>query len=507
MEPLLVYDGIAKSFFGVPVLEGVSFSLSPGEVLGLVGENGAGKSTLMNILGGVLQPDGGAMRLAGQPYAPLSPDEAAAARVGFIHQELNLFPNLSVAENLFLGAFPRRFGLWIDRSALRLRARALLAQVSLDVSPDALVETLSPGERQLVEIAKALAADARVIIFDEPTTSLTARETERLFTLIARLRAEGRALIYISHALKDVLHLCDRVLVLRDGRAVACAAAAETSEDKLIALMVGRDLAQLFPPRDVRPSEAPLVEVRDLSQPGIAEGISFTLHKGEVLGIGGLMGAGRSELARMLFGLDPISRGEIRVDGARYLHRSPAESIRRGLAFLTESRREEGLLMNGPIAQNALLASLRSYARGPLGLMDDTAASADAARISREVQIAASKLGSAPVRTLSGGNQQKVVLAKWLLTKPRIFILDEPTRGIDVGAKHEIYRLINQLAAAGAGILLISSELEELAGMCDRVLVMRQGEIAGGLDREAFDREAFMRLALGGGAQAHGAEP
>ncbi len=498
-QSALDYERIEKNFFGVPVLKGVSFSLGTGRTLGLVGENGAGKSTLMNILGGIHQPDAGRMRLGGQDYSPMSPVEAGRAGVAFIHQELNLFANLSVAENIFITRFPRKFGLWVDRPTLRAHARDLLAQVDLQISPDTPVQTLSPGERQLVEIAKAVSMDAKVVIFDEPTTSLTARESERLFALMDRLRAEGRSLIYISHALADVMRVADDILVLRDGEGVAFGPKTDFTIPKMIAQMVGRDLAQLFPTREHAPSANPILEIRGLSQPGTVADINLTLHAGEVLGIAGLMGSGRSELARLIYGLDPFLHGDIKVDGKPYPRPTPEDSIRRGLAFLTESRREEGLLMNGSVPQNALLASLRGLARGPLGFIDDTLGAAQLSCACRDVQIAEGKLDGAPVRTLSGGNQQKVVLAKWLLTKPRVFILDEPTRGIDVGAKYEIYRLINQLAATGAGILVISSELEEVLGMCDRILVMRQGKIAGQFPRSDFNREHILRLALGEG--------
>jgi ribose transport system ATP-binding protein len=451
----------------------------------------------MNILGGVLRPDGGRLRLGGQDYAPSSPMDAARQGVAFIHQELNLFSNLSVAENIFLTGFPKRFGA-VDRKRLRARTVELLRAVELDVAPDTLVETLSPGERQLVEIAKALSVDARVVIFDEPTTSLTARETERLFALIEKLRGEGRSMIYISHALQDVMRVCDDILVLRDGESVAFGPKTDFTIERMIALMVGRDLAQLFPARETHPRPEPLLEVKGISQPGIVEDITFTLRRGEVLGVAGLMGSGRTELARILFGLDPHARGIIELDG-KPLSPEPRTCIQRGLAFLTESRREEGLLMDAPIIENVGLASLPGHAGKGLGLLDGKRLGDAVTGVCREVRIADAKLRGGAVKTLSGGNQQKVVLAKWLLTKPSVFILDEPTRGIDVGAKHEIYRLINELVATGAGVLLISSELEELIGMCDRIMVMCRGEIAGTLDRAAFDREAILRYALGGG--------
>ena len=489
---------IDKSFGGVPVLKGVSFAVSAGHTLGLVGENGAGKSTLMNILGGNHQPDAGEMRLGGQPYAPRHPQDARHGGVAFIHQELNLFGNLSIAENLFLTDFPRAGRMpWIDRKALRRQAAALLQRVGLDVPAETLVEKLSAGEQQLVEIAKALASDARLIIFDEPTTSLTSQETGRLFALIGQLRAAGIALIYISHTLEDVLRLCDDIVVLRDGEVAGSGPAPEFTLNRLVSLMVGRSITQLFPPRASSPSAAPLLEVRQLSQPGIAARISFTLHRGEVLGLAGLMGSGRSELARMLFGLDPYASGQVLLEGSP-VGPGPRENIQRGFVFLTENRREEGLCLEASIADNIALATLPAHASTVLGRLDSKGITRAVGTIRQAMGLTPAARDGSPVKTLSGGNQQKVVLAKWLLARPSVLILDEPTRGIDVGAKFDIYQLINELAAQGAGVLLISSEIEELAGLCDRILVMNRGEIHGEFARAEFDRERILAAALEG---------
>lgn len=497
---MIEFRNIGRSFSGVRVLRDVSFTLPAGHTLGLVGENGAGKSTLMNILGGNLDPDSGQMLLAGRPYAPRSPHDAARHGLAFIHQELNLFPNLSIAENLFLTRFPRLAGLpFIHRAAARERAAALLVQVGLErLSPDTAVERLSTGERQLVEIAKALGCDARLIIFDEPTTSLTARETERLFALIGRLQADGRSLIYISHQLGDVLHLCNDVVVLRDGAVAGQGPKAGFNEDRLVSLMVGRSLTQMFPPRTERPRDEIALEVNGLSQPGMVKDISFLLRRGEILGLAGLMGAGRSEVARILFGLEPFARGEIRV-GGQLLRPSPRRCIRRSMAFLTENRREEGLCLEASIADNIALVTLPAHARRPGGWLDATALGAAVDCIRQAVRLTPDASNDQLVKTLSGGNQQKAVLARWLLGRPAVFILDEPTRGIDVGAKHEIYRLINDLAAGGAGVLIISSEWEELTGLCDRILVMNRGEILDELNRGAFDHERILRAALQSG--------
>lgn len=494
---LLVLQNIEKAFFGVPVLKAVSVSVPRGGALGLVGENGAGKSTLMNILGGSLQPDAGTLRLNGERYAPANPQEATRRGIAFIHQELSLFPNLSITENLFLAAFPmHRFSRLINRAESRRRATELLEQVGLEVPPGRLVATLSAGERQLVEIAKALRIDAQLIIFDEPTTSLSVREADRLFALIASLRARGIAIIYVSHTLSEIFRLCDDVVVLRDGGVVGRGAVNIFTPEKLVSLMVGRDVSQLVSHRKNRPSSTALLEVVALSRPPLLQGVSLTLCGGEILGLFGLMGAGRSELARAIFGLDARRGGEVRIAG-EVLHRlAPRQWMRRRVAFLTENRRAEGLCLDGSVAENLTLASLRRYVRGPLRWLRARALATAATGVFGAVRIDAKVRQGQAVRTLSGGNQQKVVLGKWLLCEPRVLILDEPTRGIDVGAKFEIYRLIRDLADAGAGVLLISSEMDELIGLCDRILVMRRGQIADALPRAEFDRERILRAAL-----------
>lgn len=501
--PVLEAQGLCKSFFGVQVLHGVGFSLRPGSVLGLVGENGSGKSTTMNILGGVHQMDAGTLTLDGLDYRPRNPREAEARGIAFIHQELNLFRNLSVAENLFITGFPRRGRTpFVDRQAMRARTQALLAAVDLEVSPQTLVSRLSQGERQLVEIAKAIGSAARVVIFDEPTTSLTTRETERLFGIIGRLRSQGIGVIYISHILGDVMAVCDDIVVLRDGHVVAAAPRAKLTVATMISAMVGRAMDQMFPPRTAAPTAEPILQVQGLTQRGTIRDIGFTLCRGEVLGVSGLMGAGRSELARILFGLDPFERGEIRVGGEVLDAPSPAGCMARGMAFLTEDRRAEGLMTEAPILANMALPSLREYAGRWPPVVDQALLGHDVAATAASMRITGGRLDRTLVKALSGGNQQKVVIGKWLLRRPRMFILDEPTRGIDVGAKHEVYRIIDQLAAEGAAVLFISSEIEELIGMCDRILVMAHGEIAGVVARAAFDREDILRRAMGRGITA-----
>jgi ribose transport system ATP-binding protein len=491
---LLRFEHLSKSFFDVPAVADVSLDVAEGRILGLIGENGAGKSTLMNMTGGVVQPTSGAMLWRGEPYAPRNAAAAASRGIAFIHQELNLFFNLSIAENLFIDGFPKRFGL-IDRGAIRRRTKDLLDALNLHESPGAMVEDLSPGERQLVEIAKALHRDAELIIFDEPTTSLTPRETSRLFEVIARLKAAGKTVIYISHVLSDVKKICDDIAVMRDGRLVAHGPASEFPIPAMIAAMIGRELSGLFPPRTRQPSSEVALEVSGLSQPGVLENVSLTLRQGEILGLFGLMGSGRSELARTLFGLDPAARGTISLDGAP-LGADSRTRIRSGLAFVTEDRRAEGLMMDAAIEANLSLVTLPRFGRAPLGTVDEETLADESAAVASQVQLRAGNIRRQPAKSLSGGNQQKVVIGKWLMAGPRVFILDEPTRGVDVGAKYELYALADRLAAAGGAVLFISSEIEELIGVSDRILVMSRGEIVGSFDTPPFREEAVLAMAF-----------
>jgi ribose transport system ATP-binding protein len=493
MTPLLAFDGLSKDWFGVPAVRDFTLAIPPGATLGLIGENGAGKSTLMNMVGGVVAPSSGAMAWRGEPYAPATPADATVRGIAFIHQELNLFTNLSIAENVFIDGFPRRLGL-IDRRAIVGTTRALLARLDLDHSPDTLIADLAPGERQLVEIAKALHRSADLIILDEPTTSLTPRETARLFDVMARLKAEGRTLIYISHILGDVARLCDTIAVLRDGRLVDAGPTADFPIPRMIRAMIGRDLSGLFPDRTATPAPAIVLEARGLTQPGVMESVSFAVHAGEILGLFGLMGSGRSELARALFGLDPLASGSATLAG-RPLDGPPAARIAQGLAFVTENRREEGLLMEAPVAENLSLVAVRDFGRGPLALLDREAHARATEHAKHELGIRAADIARQPVKSLSGGNQQKVVIGKWLMKDPHLFVLDEPTRGVDVGAKYEIYALADRLAAAGGGVLFISSELEELLGVADRILVMSRGELVAAFT-PPFDREPILAAAF-----------
>jgi len=499
-DTILQFENISKSFFGIHALRDVTFSLERGQLLGLIGENGAGKTTLMNILGGVIQADEGTMRMKGVEYRPRNPAEAAKAGVAFIHQELNLFTNLSIADNIFIDRFPRIGALpLINKKAMRSRTRELLSGVELEVSPDTLVERISPGERQLVEIAKALGFGAEIMIFDEPTTSLTARETEQLFKIIEQLRAGGKSIIYISHNLGNVLHLADEIVVVRDGAVAGTGDKSEYTIDKMVSQMVGRDIDQMYPARTAGPSDTVALEVKDLSQSGIVKGISFSLRKGEVAGLFGLMGSGRSELARIIFGLDPFERGSVKVGGAERKRYTPAESIEKKIAFVTENRREEGLLMEAPIFDNIALVAMPDYTRGlMMRFVEKKRIFGAVGDVAESMRIKTASLDRQLAKNLSGGNQQKTVIGKWLLSKPAVFIMDEPTRGIDVGAKYEIYNIINDLAAAGTGILFISSELEELMGGCDRILVMSNGQIQGCFEKGDFDQAKILHAAFKG---------
>ena len=500
MTALLTVRGLTKSFAGTRVLHGVGFSVEAGGALGLVGENGSGKSTTLNILGGVHQPDAGEMRLGGATYAPRTPHEATAAGIAFMHQELNLFAGLSIAENLHLDAFPRRRGLpFIDRRRMAAETERLLREVDLDLPASTRVARLSQGERQLVELAKALSRRARIVILDEPTTSLTRREIDRLFAIVARLKRGGLGIVYVSHALEDVREICDDLTVLRDGALVGAGPVAEMPTGRIVSLMVGRAIETVFPARDSRPGPV-LLSVRGLSQPGVAQDVGLEVRAGEVVGLAGLMGAGRSELARMIFGLDRYAAGRVEMAGVAVPPGSPAAAMAAGLAMLTEDRRLDGLLMAGTVADNMMLASLRAHA-DRLGVLAGRRALAAVRATARDVRLSTDRVTRVEAHSLSGGNQQKIVLGKWLLRTPLLFILDEPTRGIDVGAKQEIYRLIGQLVAAGSGVLLIASEIEELIGLSDRILTLRRGEIVAS-HAESFDREAIMAAASGAGAMA-----
>ncbi|MGE5508174.1 MAG: sugar ABC transporter ATP-binding protein [Chitinophagales bacterium] len=497
--PFLEMRGITKLFPGVRALTRVNLSVARGAVTALVGENGAGKSTLIKILGGNYAPDEGEITVDGATVAVSSPAIARSLGISIIHQELNLVKDMSVAENVYLYNLPTgRFG-WLDRRRLASDTRATLARLGCEFDPWRPVRQLTLAQQQLVEIARALTLKARLIVMDEPTAALNEAETDRLFDIIGALRAQGTAVIYISHRLEEVFRLADVIVVLRDGENAGCLTRAEATVENVIRLMVGREVTERFPKREV-PFGEPLLSVDSLSSPGALSGISFTLRRGEILGVGGLMGAGQYALARSLFGLLPLSSGRIAVGGRPVRLSSPRAAIQAGLGLLPESRKEEGLVLPASVGANLELASLPRLA-GAFGWLDRRKEAALVGAQCQSLAIKASGPGQ-PVRNLSGGNQQKVVLGKWLATNPEIIVMCEPTRGIDVRAKAEIYRLIGELVAAGKGIILVSSDLPELLALSDRVLVMNEGRVAGILSRADATPERVMLLATGGNVDA-----
>ena len=492
---ILKIENVRKSFTGVQVLHGLNFDLRKGEVLGLVGENGAGKTTLMNIIGGVLPMDSGSMELAGESYSPRSPSSATAKGIAFIHQELNLFTNLTVAENLFIDGFPKnRFGA-IDRKKIRRITQQCIDRFSLPVNPGSKVEDLSAGIRQMVEIAKGLMKNARIMIFDEPTTSLSKREKEDLFKTIDELKARGISIIYISHILEDVRRLCDRITVLRDGRIIETKDASGFSENELIKCMVGREMTQVFPSIRKNIEDAVLLEVKNLKWADKVKGVSLQLRAGEIVGMYGLMGAGRTDLAKLIFGVEQMDEGVVSIHSREHSPLNPQACILQNVAFITEDRRHEGLLMTKPVDENLSLVKMPSLLNR-FGVVDPKEMEKHNLKAIKDLQIIVSDYKRQLANTLSGGNQQKVVFGKWVMNDPKIFILDEPTRGVDVGAKFEIYSIIVDLAKRGSAVLFISSEIEELIGTCDRILVMKDGCITGNIAKPDYDQEKILQLAL-----------
>ncbi|WP_280156510.1 sugar ABC transporter ATP-binding protein [Piscinibacter sp. XHJ-5] len=494
--PVLALAGIGKTFLTVTALQDVSFDVRGGEVHAVCGENGAGKSTLMKIISGQLQPDSGHITYKGQPVRFASSRAAEAAGIAMIHQELNLVPDLSVAENIFLAREPVA-GWFVDRPRLHADARRCLDRLGVDIDPKAIVRTLSVAQRQMVEIAKALSLEAEVLIMDEPTSSLTDSETAQLFKVIHELKRAGVALVYISHRLEEMAHIVDRVTVLRDGRHVCTEAFADTTVDEIVARMVGRAIEDKFPPRTSVPTTEVLLTIDGLQRTGVFSDISFELRRGEILGFAGLIGAGRTEVARAVFGADPVDAGSVRLGGVPLQIRSPRDAIRHGIAYLSEDRKGEGLALGMTVAHNVSLANMRAVC-GRLGFIRFDEEEAAAQRYVQSLAIRTPTTRQ-PVRLLSGGNQQKVVIAKWLFRDSRVLFFDEPTRGIDVGAKYAIYTLLDALAAQGIGVVLISSELPEILGMTDRVAVFHAGRIAGVLDTRATCEEEIMRYASGRG--------
>jgi len=494
--PFLRLTGVRKAYPGVVALAGFDMTVSPGEVIGLVGENGAGKSTLMKILGGVVQPDAGTIEIDGQPFAGLSVGGSMRAGIAFVHQELNLFDNLDVAANVFIGREPRTGGFLnlVDTGKMRADVAPYLKRLGANFSPATPVASLSLAQQQLVEIAKALTVNARLVILDEPTSSLPVAETDRLLQVIDGLRAEGIAVIFISHRLGEIERACDRVVVLRDGVQVGTLGKSEITHDRMVKLMIGRDLkvAYAAPAADRGAVALSADRIRTASFP--TRDVSLDIHAGEILGLAGLVGAGRTELARVLFGIDRAYGGRLLLNGAPVTFRTAAEAVANGVFLVPEDRKGNGILLDLPIAQNISLPNLRAYSRGPLVAADLETAQAEKSKV--ELAIKAPTVATV-TGSLSGGNQQKVVLAKWLAMSPRVMIFDEPTRGIDVGAKSEIYRFMRALADAGVAVLMISSDMEEVIGVSDRVAVMHEGAISGILTRDQATEENILTLAIG----------
>ncbi|AXK32060.1 sugar ABC transporter ATP-binding protein [Streptomyces armeniacus] len=491
--PVLALKEVTKSFGSVRALRGVSLELHAGEAHALAGENGAGKSTLIKALAGVHRPDSGTVLLDGAPVAFHGPADARAAGIAVIYQEPTLFADLSIAENIFMGRQPRRTLRRIDHTAVRDATAALLRRLGVDLDPERPARGLSIADQQIVEIAKALSFDARVLIMDEPTAALTGTETDRLFAVVETLRAEGAAVLFISHRLTEIFRLCQRVTTLRDGELVASEPLAGLTEDDLVRRMVGRDLDELYAKQDTRTGETALT-VRRLTREGVFHDVSFEVRRGEIVALAGLVGAGRSEVVQAVFGVDRADAGEVEVRGTALRRGSPTAAMDAGLALVPEDRRQQGLVMEMSIERNIGLTGLDRLGRG--GLVRRAGERARATDWAARLRLKFDRL-SDTAGVLSGGNQQKVVLAKWLATEPGVLIVDEPTRGIDVGTKAEVHRLLSTLAADGLAVLMVSSDLPEVLGMADRVLVMHEGRLVAEIPRAEATEESVMAAATG----------
>ncbi len=493
-EPIIELVGIAKQFGAIQALRGVDLNLYPGEVHALVGENGAGKSTLVKILAGIYRPDAGVIKIDGKVVELHNPAQARNAGIAVIHQEPTLFPDLNVAENVFMGRHPRdRFGR-VDWKRMYQEVERLLASLDVRLNVYTPVQGLSVADQQLVEIAKALSLQSRVLIMDEPTAALSAHEVHELFAIAKQLRERGVAILFVSHRLEEIFELADRVTVFRDGTRVATAPIGELTTEQIIRQMVGRALETLYPKSDVEPGEV-MLDVRHLTRKGVFADVSFQVRRGEILGFAGLVGAGRTEVARVVFGIDRADAGEIRIGGKPVQIHSPKAAMRYGIAYVPEDRHQHGLIMDFSIAGNITLPVLLRQTN-LLGLVNQRREREIAQDYSTQLQVRSSGIDQL-VRALSGGNQQKVVLAKWLITNPTLLILDEPTRGIDVGSKAEVHRIISELARKGLAIILISSDLPEVLAMADRVLVMHEGHVAAEFTHAEVDQEKVMFAATG----------
>lgn len=490
-EPLLRLDSIKKDFSGVQVLHGISIDIVAGEVLGILGENGAGKSTLLKIINGIYHASSGMISIDGSPVEIRSPSDAKKHGIAMIPQEFNLVASLNVFENIFLGQEIKK-GVLLNKSSMRQRTVELLLMLDTELNPDALIEDLSVAEKQMVEIAKALVYDARILIMDEPTTVLTSLEVDVLFTLIDKLKAQGVTILFISHKLKEVKRLCDRLMILRDGNLVSLDNVSEINEQDMATKMVGRELNQIFPEKSISTKEVAL-KVSNLSLKGVVESIDFHVHKGEVLGFAGLVGSGRTEVAEAVMGIRKKQSGQVEVFGERVDIHDIKQAVQKGLAYLSEDRQGRGLIMGFDLTENVSLVSLSRYTKGLIRHK--------LARIKTEQYVSQFDIKAASLDTelqyLSGGNQQKVYLSKWMDTEPKILILDEPTRGVDVNTKKDIYHFIQNLTEQGLAVIVISSEMEELIGLAHRVMVMREGKLQGELEKEAITEQQIMLMAAG----------
>ena len=492
--PFLELRGISKRFPGVLALNGVSLEVRAGEVHALLGENGAGKSTLIKIVAGVYHADSGEIHVDGRRVSVRNPHDAQALGISTIFQEFTLAPDMTVAENIFLGREPLRIRALsiVDRRELTQRTRDVLTSLDLQIDPEATIRHLGVAQQQMVEIAKALSLDARLIIMDEPTATLTSHEIDRLFEAIARLKRRGVAILYVSHRLDEVKAMCDRATILRDGAYVGTVPVASTTIDEMIRLMVGRDLKDKFPKIAIEPGEE-VLRVEQLTRKGILHGISFGVRRGEIVGIAGLVGSKRTETARAIFGADPIDSGRIFLHGLPVKVRTPADAIANRIALVPEDRKRHGIFASLSVWENVVISALRHFSRN--GVLDLRRAKQRAQAFVSSLRVATPDVDKRMV-DLSGGNQQKVVIAKWLNTNAELFLFDEPTRGIDVGGKIEVYRLMGELLSRGAAIVMISSELPEILGLSDRILVMRDGRICGEFDRTDATEENILNCAL-----------
>ena len=492
-ENILELKGICKEFPGVKALDHVDFTVRRGEVLALAGENGAGKSTLMKILSGIYSKDSGSMVFDGKDTVVHSPREAETLGLSIIHQELNVFRGKSVAENIYVGRLPLKHGM-VDWKKIYADAEELFRRLNIRMDVRSRVRGMSMAQQQMVEIARAVSFNARLVIMDEPTSSLTESETKLLFQIIRDLKSQGRSVIFITHRLDEIFEIADRVAVLRDGCSVGVRDIADTTKKELIAMMIGREMNKQFPVRNTKIGEE-LLRVENISDGKKVKGVSFAVHRGEVLGFAGLVGAGRTETMRMIFGADPRKTGKVYLNGKEITIRNPRDSVKNQIAFVTEDRKGEGLLLGKKLRTNVVMASLKKILKN--GLLSGELEKNAARQSVESLRIVTPSINQ-KVIYLSGGNQQKVVIAKWLFSDSEVFILDEPTRGIDVGAKLEIYELINQLVDQGKAVIMVSSDMEEILGVCDRIIVMHEGSVAGMIEKENFSSTLVSEYAIGG---------